>query len=299
MSVKQFKFVSPGVFINEIDNSALNKTSDAIGPTIIGRLEKGPALRPVKIQSYSEFINIFGEALPGGNGKDVWRNGNYTAPTYAAYAAQAYLRNGSPVNIVRLLGDESPNATTAGKAGWKTATATYNGGNASNGGAYGLYIFPSSSAPANSGTGSLAAVWYADAGHLALSGTTPAGNATSSFGAIVKNVGTDYGFKAQVKDSSGTVQYTTEFNFNESSDKYIRKVFNTNPTLTNSSVGSAVLTASYWLGESYENWLSDSRAGHSLAGSGTEPAGGLYGVILPLESSATPANKRCLFFPKT
>ena len=39
MSIKQFKFVSPGVFINEIDNSALPETSDAIGPTVIGRTE--------------------------------------------------------------------------------------------------------------------------------------------------------------------------------------------------------------------------------------------------------------------
>ena len=124
MSVKQFKFVSPGVFINEIDNSALSNASDAIGPTIIGRLNKGPALRPVKVQSYSEFINIFGEALPGGDSKDVWRNGNRTAPTYAAYAAQAYLRNSTPVNVVRLLGAESTDATTAGKAGWNTAATT-------------------------------------------------------------------------------------------------------------------------------------------------------------------------------
>jgi hypothetical protein len=125
MSVKQFKFVSPGVFINEIDNSALDNTSTAIGPTVIGRLQKGPALRPVKVQSYSEFVTIFGEALPGGQGGDIWRNGNTTAPTYAAYAAQAYLRNGSPVNVVRLLGAESTDATTAGKAGWKTANSSY------------------------------------------------------------------------------------------------------------------------------------------------------------------------------
>ena len=165
MSVKQFKFVSPGVFINEIDNSALTNVSDAIGPTIIGRLERGPSMRPVQVQSYSEFINIFGEAIPGGDGKDVWRNGNYTAPTYAAYAAQAYLRNSAPVNIVRLLGDESPDATSAGKAGWKTANANYNGNGKDNGGAYGLYLFPSGTTQQH-GTGSLAAVWYFDTGHI-------------------------------------------------------------------------------------------------------------------------------------
>jgi phage tail sheath protein FI len=285
MSVKQFKFVSPGVFINEIDNSALNNVSDAIGPTIIGRLDRGPSMRPVKVQSYSEFINIFGEAMPGGDGKDVWRNGNYTAPTYAAYAAQAYLRNSAPVNVVRLLGAESEDATDAGKAGWKTAAADYGGSNP-DGGAYGLYIFPSSSAQ-NDQTGSLAAVWYCEQGHIRLSGTLFQGSdITSSLGVVVKSVGTDFGFKAQVYDSSlSAISYTTEFNFNEASDKFIRKVFNTNPTLTNSSVGSAALTASYWLGETYENWLTDGGAGHSLNTHGTTEAGGLYGIILPLENA--------------
>ena len=36
MSVKNFKFVSPGVFINEIDNSFIPKTAQAIGPVVIG-----------------------------------------------------------------------------------------------------------------------------------------------------------------------------------------------------------------------------------------------------------------------
>ena len=288
MSVKQFKFVSPGVFINEIDNSALDNVSDAIGPTIIGRLERGPSMRPVKIQSYSEFVNVFGEAMPGGDGRDVWRNGNYTAPTYAAYAAQAYLRNSAPVNIVRLLGAEDPDATDDGKAGWKTAAASYNGGDTANGGAYGLYIIASGSDPQHSPTGTLAAVWYMESGHIALTGNFASGSGaptTSSIGGLVKNVGTDYGFKAQIKDGS-VVTYTTEFNFNEASDKFIRKVFNTNPTLTNSNVGSSTLTASYWLGQSYENWLSDARAGHELHTYSNSAADTLYGIILPLEDSA-------------
>jgi phage tail sheath protein FI len=279
MSVKQFKFVSPGVFINEIDNSELPNQSDAIGPTIIGRLERGPALRPIKVQSYSEFVNIFGEAIPGGDGKDVWRNGNYTAPTYAAYAAQAYLRNSAPVNIVRLLGDENPNATDTGKAGWKAGASTATG-------AFGLYLWPSSSA-AQHGTGTLAAIWYCEAGTtVRLTGSSPAGTATASVGQIVQSVGTDYGFKAQVVEAGGDT-YTTEFNFNEASDKFARKVFNTNPTLTNTDVGASNVTSSYWLGESYENWLVGGN-GHDVTGSSLG-AGEYLGVILPLLDS-TAAN---------
>ena len=92
MSVDSFKFVSPGVFVNEIDNTGRpDADAGARGPAIIGRLERGPGNRPVTVESFSEFIEIFGNPIPGGRGGDVWREGNYLAPTYAAYAAQAYL----------------------------------------------------------------------------------------------------------------------------------------------------------------------------------------------------------------
>ena len=40
MSVKRFKFVSPGVFINEIDNSQLPRDREPVGPCVVGRLQK-------------------------------------------------------------------------------------------------------------------------------------------------------------------------------------------------------------------------------------------------------------------
>ena len=121
MSYKKFKFISPGIFITEIDNSQLPQQPTDMGPAIIGRLAQGPALKPVQVDSFSEFIDIFGKPIPGGQGGDVWRFGNFTAPTYAAYAAQAWLRNNSPTTIVRLLGQTSANANAkGGYAGWST-----------------------------------------------------------------------------------------------------------------------------------------------------------------------------------
>ena len=90
MSDKKFKFVSPGVFIDEIDNSQLPRESVPVGPMIIGRARKGPAMKPISVSSFSEFVTIFGEPVAGGTAEDVWRDGNLTAPTYAAYAAQAW-----------------------------------------------------------------------------------------------------------------------------------------------------------------------------------------------------------------
>jgi hypothetical protein len=135
----------------------------------------------------------------------------------------------------------------------------------------------------------LAAVFYqgSNAGHLRLDGellsATP-GTSTQASGAWVKSVGSDYEFRLQNVGSingfgavansgddapgSGTVMRTTNFNFDPQSKKYIRKVLNTNPTLTNSALveGSAAGVTStegfpggnlktYWLGETYEGHL--------------------------------------------
>ena len=47
MAVKSFKFISPGIFIDEIDNSQLPAVAAEMGPVIVGRTERGPAMRPV------------------------------------------------------------------------------------------------------------------------------------------------------------------------------------------------------------------------------------------------------------
>ena len=171
MPASSFKFVSPGVFINEIDNSFIPKSADTIGPVIVGRARRGLAMQPVKISSYSEFVEVFGETVPGGRGGDVWRDGNYQSPMYATYAAKAFLNaNVGPVTFIRALGAQHTDATAAGYCGWAT---NKNGSpvHASNGGAYGLWVFKSASSFAHGragkgailGTGSLAAIWYVDA----------------------------------------------------------------------------------------------------------------------------------------
>jgi phage tail sheath protein FI len=286
MSIDKFKFVSPGIFINEIDNSQLPKESEAVGPVVIGRLERGPGMRPVKVKSFSEFVEIFGEPIPGGYGGDVWREGNKTAPTYAAYAAQAWLRNNSPLTVVRLLGTQHTNNTTAGKAGWQTqnSAGTFTGIGAADtdGGAYGLFIVDSGSRddligsnPAP-GTGTLAAIWYLNQGSICLTGSGRDGTVTFSGSAVlIKSLGADKEFRAEVRNSAGSLTKTTTFNFNRNSKKYIRKVFNTNPILTNLDVSTGANTASYWLGETFERYLDNFVTGSTQ-----------YGVILGLRGDA-------------
>ena len=125
MSVKSFKFVSPGVFINEIDNSFIPRSAEAIGPVVIGRSTRGPALQPTRVSSYSEFVEMFGDTVPGGTSGDVSRDGNYQSPMYGTYAAKAFLvSNVAPLTFIRVLGEDSDNATTAGTAGWGGARST-------------------------------------------------------------------------------------------------------------------------------------------------------------------------------
>ena len=449
MSIDKYKFISPGIFTSEIDNTGRAADFTDAGPVIIGRSEKGPILKPIRVESYSDFITEFGNPIPGGNGVDVARNGNYTSPTYGAYAAQAWFRNNAPVTFVRIGGQDHNEALDDGTnalAGWQTTDTTPTATPATNGGAYGLFVvdsptlsFGSASIPldqsdanigtgdeiflmvnedtvltitastaagipsdaqftaagfatgttdiefarnitgslllaltstygssndkfaltmgndthggtnntvfitpnsntatntlpsvklkidcttaaafgvgyrltgstgtaqgipvaaedtntvnlvgsSSSNTGSLAAVWYIDQNaSIGLSGTLSADGTTGAHSSVyVDSVGTKQ-FKVAIKNSTGTTVVDSTFNFTDTSDNFVRRVFNTNPILTNSD---AVATTSnsfsrYWLGESYEGDVNQ-----TLAGTG---AAGHIGVILPLISGTLlPASK--------
>ena len=82
---------------------------------------------------------------------DVWRDGpQLSAPTYGAYAAQAWLASRtSPVNLVRLLGDQHPQASELGYAGWQLTSSLPSSTEANNSTAYGLFVVDKTGKPAN------------------------------------------------------------------------------------------------------------------------------------------------------
>ena len=301
MSVKNFKFVSPGVFINEIDNSFIPKQSETIGPVVIGRASRGLALTPVKVQSYSEYVQMFGDTVPGAAGGDVWRDGNNQSPMYGTYAAKAFLNaNVAPLTYMRLLGDDDPQATGDGVAGWQT-TKGLNANWVENGGAIGLWLFPSSSITQtltstklwtsyNIGTGRLAAVFYQNtSASMWVTGATlgtgsgvnarptpaPVGsdNTILRYGAVMMS--DDNGvLEMYISGGANTGNETIKFTFDDSLESFARKRFNTNPALV-SGKGAFYNSAShegYWLGQTYEQELRD----HKLIG--TKVAA----VMLPL-----------------
>ncbi len=427
MSVKKYRFVSPGVFVSEIDNSQIPESGLNIGPLVIGRAASGPALRPVTVSSFEEFVNIFGSPAPGGASEDVWREGtNKSSTTYGMYAAQAYLRNSSPLTYIRLLGANNVDATpsVAGNAGWKadgdawglvvfeedTATAasasvdcvsagstgttlniTGSGGDsnafkltigaANAAGQVGIgttnaelatnlalhindsgsdaklsataasavvtikavnvgtggnvYELTSSDASYFSVTartgdstkgrfgggvdpsldGALAAILYStDSGTtFALSGAladftdvTPADGAdVAAANAVVRAVGPNKEFKLVVNNYKGSSDLTTTFNFTTTDSRYIRKVFNTNPQLTNATTTDSSALVKYFLGETFDRHLNANVTSNTAAttyasivkldGGTSNKEGGNYKT--DLKSARTPNIISCRLSP--
>ena len=175
MAIQNYKFVSPGVQVREIDLSGITSQPVGIGPVVIGRTLKGPGMTPVRVNSFSEFVDTFGAPVPGTETGDLWRRdgGPSNGPTYASYAAQAWLKSNQPITVIRLLGIEHPSKQgSAGHqhAGWKTEQTNANVSASQGGGAYGLWLIASQSADAASAslssgklsqasTGTLAAIW--------------------------------------------------------------------------------------------------------------------------------------------
>lgn len=289
---RKYKFLSPSVQTREIDRTRRPKEPNEIGAVIIGRSERGPSFTAIELNDEGELIETFGKPIPGGGtiGNDVWREGNYTAPTYGAYAAYAHLKSRGPVTFIRLAGDQHAQATSDGAAGFPqdnlfTPATTV----ASNAGAYAMFIINSGSAADyalnTTMTGALAAIFYMRSGaSIRLEGDTSYNVATtydqlSGAGQPIRSVDVNRTFRAVIVE--GTTATTASFNFQPDSDKFIRKVFNTNPILTNS--GTIATTSQnyrkYWLGESYEDFVDRQVTSGSVSGS-------VFGIIVPLASGS-------------
>ena len=268
---RKFKFISPGVFIDEIDNSQLPAEQGAIGPLVIGTAPQGPAMVPVTVNSFSDLVETFGEPNAGQPADDAWRNGQLSAPSYGLYAAQAWLRNNAPLTFLRLVGEEDPEATAAGQAGWKAGTLS---STPSEGGAFALVAFPSGSVAASTAkeyrtpvSGAVAAIFYANEGRVVLSGNFAGPTAiatrlgTGSLSTLIET--DDKGRFHLAFAPNGTDplnSYSSVVSLNPDDRNFIRKVLNTNPTVVNSAVTTQQTRTSnqgggYWLGESFERQL--------------------------------------------
>jgi len=284
---RKFDFISPGIQLTEVDQSTVPAQLQEDGPLLIGRALRGPSMKPIRIQSFDDFVTVFGNPVygPQPGPMDIWRQGNTVAPTYAGIAAEAWLAaNDTPITFVRLLGEQSDNATTAGRAGWDTANSLDTAYSAS-GGAFGLFVAPSSSSPQANSSGSLAAIFYVNEGSIELSGTIAdnAGTTQGTGSAVMINSlasGNGSTFRALVKDNNGAVVDNVVFDFTPGSKNYIRTVFNTTPHKVNSNINDSTDIKTYWLGETFEEML-------NRDGSSTGTAGEQLGIMLGLASGST------------
>lgn len=93
-------FVSPGVYTQEMDDTfSPPPGAAAIGAALVGFAKKGPAFLPTTVNSFGQFRDRFGGLNP---------------EFYMPYAAQSYLRNGSSLNVTRVLGRGTVAAGTIG-----------------------------------------------------------------------------------------------------------------------------------------------------------------------------------------
>jgi hypothetical protein len=86
------------VFTNETDQSFLPAGVAAIGAAIVGPTVKGPAMLPMQVTSYSEFVQMFGDVFTSGSGTS---EKSYKYLTN--YAVQEYLKSADSVTVMRIL----------------------------------------------------------------------------------------------------------------------------------------------------------------------------------------------------
>lgn len=93
------KFLSPGVFTRETDQSFLAQGVAGIGAAIVGRAEKGPAFVPIVLNDFNDFITIFGKP---------------DSTKTMGFAAKNYLKNSSALTVVRVLGSSDGTSVLSG-----------------------------------------------------------------------------------------------------------------------------------------------------------------------------------------
>ena len=82
--------ISPGVTLNELDNSYLSGQPIQVGAAIIGPTVKGPVEVPTVVTSYSEYKNVFGDLIASGS--DVYSYfTSIAAYNYFNYGGQSLL----------------------------------------------------------------------------------------------------------------------------------------------------------------------------------------------------------------
>ncbi len=85
------EILSPGIYINETDQSFIPEGITEVGSALVGPTAKGPALIPTKVTSYADYVAKFGDLIESGGG---------TYSFLANTAAYGYFNNGGSTLLV-------------------------------------------------------------------------------------------------------------------------------------------------------------------------------------------------------
>ena len=85
------EILSPGIYINETDQSFIPEGITEVGAAIVGPTAKGPALVPTKVTSYADYVAKFGDLIESGGGSYSFLNNT---------AAYGYFNNGGSTLLV-------------------------------------------------------------------------------------------------------------------------------------------------------------------------------------------------------
>ena len=107
--------ISPGVFMNENDQSQVTQQPAAVGAAIIGPTAKGPVEIPTLVTTYSQFKQVFGGAITSGSN---------TYGYFTNIAAYNYFNNGGTSLLVsRVVSGSYTSATSTAISASTSATA--------------------------------------------------------------------------------------------------------------------------------------------------------------------------------
>ena len=93
--------LSPGIYIQENDQSFIPPGQTQTGLAVVGPTEKGAAYVPTDVTSYADFVRKFG---------------TNTSETYVPQTVYSYLQAGSSVKVTRVLGNGGFQFNTSRKA---------------------------------------------------------------------------------------------------------------------------------------------------------------------------------------
>lgn len=97
------KLISPGVFTAENDLSFIPAGVGEIGGAIVGPTVKGPAMVPTVVNSYAEYVQMFG---------DTFQSGSSNTEYLTSISAREYLKHSGTLTVVRVMPDSYSNASS-------------------------------------------------------------------------------------------------------------------------------------------------------------------------------------------